>query len=120
MFARIGDRAPNLSVSEWVQGRPTNIDKETGNVVLVEVFQVNCPGCFIYGIPQAVDMYKKYYNNDLRVLGVATAFEDFDKDTLENLKLLLTTGEVIGAPRRVLGEYGRLAPGNKIGYMHSQ
>ena len=58
MFARIGDRAPNLSVSEWVQGRPTNIDKESGNVVLVEVFQVNCPGCFIYGIPQAVEMYK--------------------------------------------------------------
>ncbi|MFY9871078.1 MAG: TlpA family protein disulfide reductase [Candidatus Nitrosopolaris sp.] len=116
MLAQIGNRAPNLSVSKWVQGRPTNIDKERGNVVLVEVFQVNCPGCFTYGIPQAVDMYKKYYNNDLRVLGVATAFEDFDKNTLENLKLLLTTGEVIGAPRRVLGEYGRLAPGNKIGY----
>ena len=96
--------------------RPTNIDKERGNVVLVEVFQVNCPGCFIYGIPQAVEMYKEYYKDDLRVLGVATAFEDFDKNTLENLKLLLTTGEVIGAPRRVLGEYGRLAPGNKIGY----
>jgi hypothetical protein len=61
-------------------------------------------------------MYKKYYNDDLRVLGVATAFEDFDKNTLENLKLLLTTGEVIGAPRRVLGEYGRLASGNKIGH----
>ena len=116
MLARIGDTAPNLSVSEWEQGRPTNIDKERGNVVLVEVFQVNCPGCFIYGIPQAVEMYKKYYNDDLRVLVVATAFEDFDKNTLENLKLLLTTGEVIGAPRRVLGEYGRLAPGNKIGY----
>ena len=116
MLAQIGYRAPNLSVSEWVQGRPTNIDKERGNVVLVEVFQVNCPGCFIYGIPQAVEMYKKYYKDDLRVLGVATAFEDFDKNTLENLKLLLTTGEVIGAPRRVLGEYGRLAPGNKIGY----
>ena len=100
MLARIGDGAPNLSVSEWVQGRPTNIDKERGNVVLVEVFQVNCPGCFIYGIPQAVDMYKKYYRDDLRVLGVATAFEDFDKNTLENLKLLLTTGEVIGAARR--------------------
>jgi hypothetical protein len=57
----------------------------------------------------------KYHNDGLTVLGVATAFEDFDKNTLENLKLLLT-GEVIGATRRVLGEYGRLAPGNKLGY----
>lgn len=116
MPANIGEKAPNLTVSEWVQGKPTNIDKERGNVVLVEVFQVNCPGCFIYGIPQAVAMHKKYYHDGLRVLGLATAFEDFDKNTLDNLKLLLTTGEVIGETRKALAEYGQLQPGNKLGY----
>jgi thiol-disulfide isomerase/thioredoxin len=116
MPARIGDKAPNLVVSEWVQGRPTDIDKERGNVVLVEVFQVNCPGCFTYGIPQAIAMYGKYRNSGLRVLGLATAFEDFDKNTLENLKLLLATGEVIGEPSRVLAQYGLLRPGNKLSY----
>ncbi len=116
MPARIGDKAPNLIVSEWIQGRPTNIDKERGNVVLVEVFQVNCPGCFTNGIPQAIDMYMKYHDGGLRVLGVATAFEDFDKNTLDNLKLLLTTGKVIGETRKVLAEYGHLAPGNKLSY----
>ena len=35
MTAQIGNKAPNLAVSEWVRGRPTNIDKEGGNVVLV-------------------------------------------------------------------------------------
>jgi len=116
LHPQIDDTAPNLSVSEWIQGKPTNIDKERGNVVLVEVFQVNCPGCFTHGIPQAIDMYVKYYQDGLRVLGVATAFEDFDKNTLDNLKLLLTTGEVIGETRRVLAQYGRLAPGNKLDY----
>jgi hypothetical protein len=116
MPARIGDKAPNLTVFEWVQGRPTNIDKERGNVVLVEVFQVNCPGCFTYGIPNAVDMHKKYYPDGLRVLGLATAFEDFDKNTLDNLKLLLTTGEVIGETRKTLSEYGHLQPGNRLDY----
>lgn len=116
MHPQIDDTAPNLSVSEWIQGKPTNIDKERGNVVLVEVFQVNCPGCFTHGIPQAIDMHVKYYQDGLRVLGVATAFEDFDKNTLDNLKLLLTTGEVIGETRRVLAQYGRLAPGNKLDY----
>jgi glutathione peroxidase-family protein len=77
MPAQIGDKARNLVVSEWVQGRPTNIDKERGNVVLVEVFQVNCPGCFTHGIPQAIDIYMKYRDSDLKVLGLATAFEDF-------------------------------------------
>ena len=87
-----------------------------GNVVLVEVFQVNCPGCFTNGIPQAIDLHIKYYHDGLRVLGVATAFEDFDKNTLDNLKLLLTSGEVIGETRKVLGEYGRLRPGNNLTY----
>ena len=61
-------------------------------------------------------MYMKYHDGGLRVLGVATAFEDFDKNTLENLKLLLATGEVIGAPSRILEESGRLRPGNKLSY----
>jgi hypothetical protein len=52
MVAKIGSKAPNLEVSNWVQGKPTNIDKEKGNMVLVEVFQVNCPGCFLYGFPK--------------------------------------------------------------------
>ena len=116
MTAQIGNKAPNLAVSEWVQGRPTNIDKERGNVVLVEVFQVNCPGCFTHGIPQAIDMYMKYRDSGLRVLGLATAFEDFDKNTLENLKLLLATGQVVGEPSKVLSQYGLLQPGNKLPY----
>src|SRR5919202_2074265 len=115
MPTRIGYKAPNLSVFR-MGTRTTNIDKERGNVVLVEVFQVNCPGCFTHGIPQAIDMYMKYRDSGLRVLGLATAFEDFDKNTLENLKLLLETGQVIGEPSRVLLEYGLLRPGNKLSY----
>ena len=115
MVTRIGEKAPNLRVSKWVQGIPTNIDKEKDSVVLVEVFQVNCPGCFLYGIPEAIDMYNKYHKEGLVVLGMATAFEDFDKNTLENLELLLTTGETIGDTLNGLGQYGKLN-GKKILY----
>ena len=115
MVVRIGEKAPNLRVSKWVQGIPTNIDKEKDNVILVEVFQVNCPGCFLYGIPEAIEMYNKYHKDGLTVLGVATAFEDFDKNTLENLELLLTTGETIGDTLNALGQYGHLN-GTKLLY----
>ena len=63
MQAMIGQKAPNLKISNWVQGMPTNIDKEKDRIVLVEVFQVNCPGCFMYGIPEAINIYKKYQND---------------------------------------------------------
>jgi thiol-disulfide isomerase/thioredoxin len=116
MGAKIGAKAPNLGVSKWVQGLPTNIDKEKDNVVLVEVFQVNCPGCFLYGIPQAIDIYQKYRKEGVTVLGLATAFEDFDKNTVENLELLLTKGEVIGETQKALSQYGQLVDGNKLSY----
>ena len=102
MNAQIGKKAPNLKVSEWVQGSDTNLDQHSGNVVLVEVFQVNCPGCFMYGIPESIEIFDKYKSKDVSVLGMATAFEDFDKNTLENLQLLLETGEVIGETKKML------------------
>ncbi len=116
MIAKVGTKAPNLSVSKWVQGLPTNIDKEKDNVILVEVFQVNCPGCFLYGIPQAIDIYNKYRKDGVTVLGIATAFEDFDKNTLENLELLLTKGETIGETLKALGQYGHLVNGKNLPY----
>ncbi|MDQ3884728.1 MAG: TlpA family protein disulfide reductase [Thermoproteota archaeon] len=116
MVATIGAKAPNMEVSAWVQGKPTNIDKEKGNVILIEVFQVNCPGCFLYGIPEAIDIYRKYSDRGLKVLGLATAFEDFDKNNLENLQKLVTTGEVVGETYHALGQYGRLRDGNKLPY----
>jgi hypothetical protein len=91
-----GSPAPDLQVSEWVQGGPINLKDYHGKVVVVEVFQVNCPGCFIYGIPEAIDNYNKYKNDEVVILGLATAFEDFDKNTVENLKLLLKEKKVIG------------------------
>ena len=95
-------------MSKWVQGLPTNFDKEKDHIVLVEVFQVNCPGCFLYGIPEAINIYNKYHSEGVTVLGMATAFEDFDKNTLENLELLLKSGEVIGETKKGLSQYGKL------------
>ena len=116
MSAEIGQKAPNFGVSEWVQGAPTNFDQEKDHVVLVEVFQVNCPGCFMHAIPEAIEIYNKYKDDGVRVLGIATAFEDFDKNTLENLKMLAETGEVIGETKGALSMNGQLEDGNKLSY----
>lgn len=114
-MVQIGDIAPNLKISEWMQGPETNLDQLRGKVILVEVFQVNCPGCFVYGLPEAIEAYAKHHKEGLEVIGLATAFEDFDKNTIENLKKLVTTGEVIGEPLRVLQNRDWLE-GNRLRY----
>ncbi len=111
MKAQLGQKAPLLSVSDWIQGTEVNFDRLLGQVVLVKVFQVNCPGCFLYALPQAVDLYRKYSEHGLSVLGVATVFEDFDKNNLENLTRLAEHGEVVGETLRVLSRQGKLSAG---------
>ena len=111
MSVKIGEKAPNIKVSKWVQGMPTNFDNEKDQIVVVDVFQVNCPGCFLYSIPEAIELYKKYHSEGVTFLGVATAFEDYDKNTLENLELLLKSGEVVGETKQGLSQYGKLVDG---------
>jgi thiol-disulfide isomerase/thioredoxin len=113
---KAGSPAPELKVSEWVQGGPISLKEYQGKVIVVEVFQVNCPGCFIYGIPEAIDTYQKYKNNGAVVLGLATAFEDFDKNTLENLKLLLQESKVIGETLTALSYQNKLLNEGKLSY----
>ena len=108
MKAQIGQKAPLLQVSDWVQGEPCVFDQLSGRVVLLEVFQVNCPGCFLYALPQAIDLYQRYSDQGLSVFGVATAFEDFDKNNLENLTCLIEKGEVVGETHRMLSQQGKL------------
>lgn len=113
---KTGLPAPDLKVSEWVQGGPISLKDYQGKVVVVEVFQVNCPGCFIYGLPEAIDTFQKYKNNEVVVLGLATAFEDFDKNTLENLKLLLKENKVIGETLTTLTYQSKLLNEGKLSY----
>jgi hypothetical protein len=62
----------------------------------------------LHGIPETIDVYNKFRDEGVTVLGFATAFEDFDKNTLENLELLLKTGEVIGETKKALSQYGKI------------
>ena len=98
----LNEPAPDLHVGHWVQGDPVNISDLKGKVVLVEVFQVNCPGCFLFGLPEAIRFHDEYAHKGLVVLGLATAFEDYDKNTLENLQALVDAGTVTGAAKEAL------------------
>ena len=116
MTVEIGQMAPNFGVSNWVQGGPTNFDRERDHIVVLEVFQVNCPGCFMCAIPDAIHVHDRYHDAGVRVIGLATAFEDFDRNTLENLRLLAETGQVIGETRKALATSGQLRERDRLPY----
>ena len=65
------------------------------------VFQVNCPGCFLYGFPLVNQLYKDFAQN-ISFLGISTAFEDFDLNNEKNTRLLLEHKEVVGETKKTL------------------
>tara|TARA_R110002073_G_scaffold178597_2_gene337041 strand:+ start:1683 stop:2330 length:648 start_codon:yes stop_codon:yes gene_type:complete len=104
----------DVVVDTWVQGGSITLSDLVGSVVLIEVFQVNCPGCFLYALPKAVKLFETYQDKGLVIIGLATAFEDYDKNTLENLQGLVETGEVVGETFKALRQRGMLT-GGKLG-----
>lgn len=112
---RINDPAPDLDIAEWVQGKKSNISQEKGKNIVIKVFQVNCPGCFTAGFPEILDLYNKYENKPVVFWGLATAFEDYELNNLENLKKLLKRGEVVGETLYSLTNLEMLE-GNRLSY----
>jgi hypothetical protein len=112
---QINELAPDFEIAEWVQGEPSNISREKGKVIIVKVFQVNCPGCFSAGFPEVLDAFQKFSDESVVFWGLATAFEDFQLNNLENLKKLINHNEVVGETLYALGSQGMLE-NNRLSY----
>lgn len=79
-------------------------DFSLGDLNLLFIFQVNCPGCFLYGFPQMERLHQQRQDLGLTVLGIATAFEDFEFNTATNIELLLSEQKTIGATKKAIGD----------------
>jgi len=110
-MSQVNEPAPPLDVEEWVQGEPSNIDRQAGKVIFIAVFQVNCPGCFLASLPETIALYEQYKEKEVVVWGLATAFEDYQFNTLDNLKKLITSGEVVGETLAYLNQKNLLDRG---------
>jgi hypothetical protein len=111
----VNSPAIDLEFDEWINGKTTNISNELGKPILIKVFQVNCPGCFSHGIPETIKVVNKFSSSPLLVWGLATAFEDFHLNNLENLNKLMSSGEVVGETYSVLNSNGALN-NNRLDY----
>lgn len=109
--AIIGQPAPRPEIECWVQGHEPPLSELHGQVVLIEVIQINCTGCFIHALPEAIRLHETYQRQGLKVFVIATAFEHYEHNTLNNLRRLLETGEPVGAPKQQLEKAGFLEKG---------
>ncbi len=82
--------APDWRISEWLNtSQPSSLLQLRGKVVLVEAFQMLCPGCVSDGLPQAQRVHDMFGHDDVAVVGLHSVFEHHAAQTLTALTAFL-------------------------------
>lgn len=83
--------APELEVTDWLNtDTPISLADLRGRVVLIEAFQMLCPGCVSHSLPQASKVTQLFRPEDVAVIGLHTVFEHHDvQGTREALSAFL-------------------------------
>lgn len=68
--------APPLVTSSWLNtDKSLDIVDFRGRVLVIEAFQMLCPGCVSHGLPQAQRILQTFPSDQLAVIGLHTVFE---------------------------------------------
>ena len=71
--------APPLIVQEWINTpTPLDIGDFRGRVLVIEAFQMLCPGCVSHGLPQARRVRQSFPDRDVAIIGLHTVFEHLE------------------------------------------
>ena len=86
----MSDLAPPILASEWLNTpEPLTLEGLRGRVVVIECFQMLCPGCVSHGIPQAQRIQAAFASAGVAVLGMHTVFEHHAAMTPVSLEAFL-------------------------------
>lgn len=101
--------APEWVVSQWINSKPLSLTELKGKVVIVEFFQLWCPGCNRFSIPLMLEWEKKYKDNDnVQLVSIHTVFEGHDYQTLQRLKKFVQEKGInhpVGVDQHVQGSH---------------
>ncbi len=83
-------QAPELIISQWFNSKDEiTLAGLRGRVVVIEAFQMLCPGCVNHALPQAQNIHKMFSAEEVSVIGVHTVFEHHQAMTPVSLEAFL-------------------------------
>ena len=110
--------APELQTTHWLNApQEITLASLRGKIVMLEAFQMLCPGCVSHGLPQAQRVRQAFSPDDVAVIGLHTVFEHHlaqgTKEALEaflheykiNFPVGIDTPSAVGGTPRTMTEY---------------
>ncbi|MBB5217428.1 redoxin domain-containing protein [Parapusillimonas granuli] len=82
--------APPWEVEQWFNtDQAPTLESLRGKVIVLEAFQMLCPGCVMHGLPQAARVRHTFPPSKVAVIGLHTVFEHHDAMTPVSLRAFL-------------------------------
>jgi thiol-disulfide isomerase/thioredoxin len=82
LAGELGDKAPPLTIKEWVKGKPVDVTTADGkNVYVVEFWATTCLPCRV-SIPHLTELQKEFKGRNVTFIGISTD----DEKTVGNVK----------------------------------
>lgn len=79
--------APEWMISEWINGNPGSVSQNRGKVILINFFQLWCPGSNEFSIPLFQSWQEKFgVRDDVLIVSIHTVFEGHAEQTPDKLK----------------------------------
>ncbi|MBX3016303.1 MAG: TlpA family protein disulfide reductase [Bdellovibrionaceae bacterium] len=83
-------KALPLKIEKWLNAPAGyDLDLASEKVKVIHAFQMLCPGCVYYGIPQTVELFDRFRGTDVEVVGLHTVFEHHDVMTEAALQVFI-------------------------------
>lgn len=87
--------APPIAAARWFNAEaPVTVEALRGKVVVIEAFQMLCPGCVSHGLPQARRIAGTFASADVAVIGLHSVFEHHAAQTPEALEPFLRDQQI--------------------------
>lgn len=84
------EEAPPWQVEQWFNtNNPVSLASLNGKVIVLEAFQMLCPGCVLHGLPQATRVRQTFPESKVAVIGFHTVFEHHEAMTPVSLRAFL-------------------------------
>ena len=82
-----GNQAPEWVISEWINSNGLTLAGLRGKVVVIDFFQLWCPGCNKFSGPLMEKWNQQYSGRkDIQLVGIHTVFEGHSQQTPKRLR----------------------------------
>ena len=86
----VGAPAPEWDIAEWIKSEPVRLEDLRGQVVVIDFFQLWCPGCKSFSIPLTLRWEKEFAeeiaNDKMKIVSIHTVFEGHEHQTVDRLR----------------------------------